>query len=197
VSRKFTPFDVGERFRIVPRGSPPGGDARIELVMAAGAFGSGEHETTASCLQVLETLPEVQGARALDLGSGTGILALAALRLGARFALCVDPDPAAVRTAQLNCELNGVSARVEHLCGTVDQVAAEPFDLILANLWGDVLLAAAEALVSKASPGATLVLSGILHEYNFDVRRRYENLGCSVARNRMLEEFTTLLLRRG
>jgi ribosomal protein L11 methyltransferase len=197
VGREFTPFEVGERFRIVPCGTAPRGDGRIDLVMAAGAFGSGEHETTASCLRLLETLPEVSGAEVLDLGSGTGILALAALKLGARSALCVDTDPAAVRTAQLNCELNGVSSQVEHFCGTVDQLAADSFDLILANLWGDVLLAAADVLASKSRPTAPLLLSGILHEDNFDVCRRYEKLGCMVASNRMLEEFTTVLLRRG
>jgi ribosomal protein L11 methyltransferase len=197
VSRKFAPFDVGERFRIVPPGAPALGDARMELVMAAGAFGSGEHETTASCLELLETLPEVSGARTLDLGSGTGILALAALKMGARSALCVDTDPAAVHTARLNCRLNGVEAQVEHFCGTIDQLTADSFDLILANLWGDVLRAVADRLVPKARRGAPLLLSGIVHEDNFDVRRRYETLGCTVVRNRMLDDFTTLLLRRG
>jgi ribosomal protein L11 methyltransferase len=142
-------------------------------------------------------MPELRGARVLDLGSGTGILAIAALKLGARFALCVDNDPAAVRTGELNCELNGVSGQVEHFYGTVDQVVADSFDLILANLYGDILLAVAELLVSKAGPGAALLLSGILYEDGFDMRRRYQQLGCSVVGNRMLEEFTTLLLRKG
>ena len=197
MSRTFTPFDIGERFRVVPPGSPACSEARIDLVMARGAFGSGEHETTASCLELLTIMPELRGARLLDLGSGTGILAIAALKLGARFALCVDNDPAAVRTGELNCELNGVSGQVEHFCGTIDQVAADSFDLILANLYGDILLAVAELLISKAGPGAALLLSGILHEDGFDVRRRYQQLGCSVVSNRMLEEFTTLLLRKG
>lgn len=165
--------------------------------MARGAFGSGEHETTASCLELLTRMPELREGRVLDLGSGTGILAIAALKLGARFALCVDNDPAAVRTGELNCELNGVSGQVEHLCGTIDQVVADSFNLILANLYGDILLAVAELLVSKAGPGAALLLSGILQEDGFDVRRRYQQLGCSVVSNRMLEEFTTLLLRKG
>ncbi len=197
MGREFTPFEVGERFRISPPGAPASHDARIDLVMAPGAFGSGEHETSASCLNLLPDLLDPGGARVLDLGSGTGILAIAALKLGARSALCVDVDPAAVRTCKLNCELNGVGDRVEHLCGTIDEVAAEPFETVLANLYGDILLGVAEALVARTRPGGVLLLSGILHEDNFDVRRRYQEQGCTVLRNRLLEEFTTVLLRRG
>ncbi len=196
MSREFTPFEVGERFRVCPPGAPLAGDDRIDLVMAPGAFGSGEHETSASCLELLATLPDPEGARVLDLGSGTGILAIAALKLGARSALCVDIDPAAVRTCKLNCELNGVDDRVEHACGTIEQVPEEEFGLVLANIYGDILLRVAGALVARARPGGALLLSGILHEDNFEVRRRYQELGCSELRNRALEEFTTVLLRR-
>jgi ribosomal protein L11 methyltransferase len=194
--REFSPFEVGGRFRISPPGSPASRDGRIDLVMAPGAFGSGEHETSASCLELLAELTDPRGARVLDLGSGTGILAIAALELGARSALCVDVDPAAVRTCRLNCELNGVADRVEHLCGTVEEVEAEPFELVLANIYGDILLRVAEALVARTRPGGTLLLSGILHQDDFGVRKRYQELGCVVLRRRALEEFTTALLRR-
>ena len=196
MGREFTPFDVGERFRISPPETPASRDARVDLVMAPGAFGSGEHETSASCLELLAELPGLEGARVLDLGSGTGILAIAALKLGARSALCVDLDPAAVRTCRLNCELNGVSDRVEHACGTIEQVAEDQFELVLANIYGDILLRVADLLVARARPGAALLLSGILHEDNFEVRRRYQEVGCAELRNRALEEFTTVLLRR-
>ena len=195
--RQFIPFEVGERFRIVPPDVPVLDDGRIRLVMAPGAFGSGEHETTASCLETLATLREVDGAHLLDLGSGTGILAIAALKLGARRALCVDIDPVAVRTCQANCRLNGVDDRVEHLCGSLDQVAARSFDLILANVYGDILIALADRLVAKARPGAPLLLSGILYQDDFEVRRRYQALGCTVVLNKMLEEFTMVLLTKG
>jgi ribosomal protein L11 methyltransferase len=195
--RKFVPFEVGERLRVVPPDVPVLDDGRIHLVMAAGAFGSGEHETTASCLEMLASLEGVEGAHLLDLGSGTGILAIAALKLGARQALCVDIDPAAVRTCQANCRLNGVDDRVEHFCGSLDQVAAKSFDLILANVYGDILLALADRLVARARPGAPLLLSGILYQDDFEVRRRYQALGCAVVLNRMLEEFTMVLLRKG
>jgi ribosomal protein L11 methyltransferase len=196
VSRKFDPFEVGQRFRVIPPGTHAATGSRTDLVLAPGAFGSGEHETTASCLELIEVIPEVRGARVLDLGSGTGILAIAALKLGARSAMCVDPDAAAVRTAKLNSELNGVSDQIEHLCGTIDRLARDLFDLVLANIHGDLLLAMAEELVPRARSGGALLLSGIVHEVNFDVVERYQGLGCTVARNRTLEEFTTVLLRK-
>ena len=197
MGREFTPFEVGERFRISPPESSGSRDGRIDLVMAPGAFGSGEHETSASCLEFLAELPDLEDARVLDLGSGTGILAIAALKLGARSALCVDVDPVAVRTCKLNCELNGVGERVAHLCGAIGEAPAEPFEMVLANIYGDILLRVAGELVARTRPGGTLLLSGILHEDDFDVRRRYQELGCSVLRSRPLEEFTTVLLRRG
>ncbi len=196
MGREFSPFEIGERFRIIPMGTEPADDARIDLILAPGAFGSGEHETTASCLEALEGLPELHGARILDLGSGTGVLAIAALKLGAASALCVDIDPAAVETCRLNGELNGVGERLGHYCGTLDCCPEETFDVVLANIYGDILLLVAEDLVSRARPGAPLLLSGILWEYNFDVRNRYERLGCEVVKNRLLEEFSTVLLRK-
>ena len=173
---------------------PPSTDGRIDLCIPRGAFGSGEHETTASCLEVLETLPDIAGSRVLDLGSGTAILTIAALRLGARSAVCVDIDPVAVRAAKITCELNGLTDHIEHVCGTLDEVKAEDFDVVLANIYGDILLDCAADLVGKARPGATLVLSGVRWVDNFDVRKRYAQLGCDIQVNRLMDEFSTIVL---
>jgi ribosomal protein L11 methyltransferase len=193
----YRPFDLGARFRIVPPHVPALAGERIVLLLPRGAFGSGEHETTASCIEVLETLPEVSGARVLDLGSGTAILAVAALKLGAKTALCVDDSPRAIECGRRCCELNGVAARVTHLCGTLADVGEGAFDLALANVYADVLLDVAGGLLARAEPKALLLLSGIPWEDNFELRRRYERLGCTVLRNRMLEEYSTVLLRKG
>jgi len=192
----YQPFTIGQTFRIVPPGTAPSVDGRIDLVMARGAFGSGEHETTASCLELLETLEGVQGARVLDVGSGTAILTVAALKLGARRASCVDIDPIAVASGILSCRLNAIEAPVEHLTGTLADSAGNDFDLVLANIYGDILLDIADDLVARTRTGGYLLLSGILWEYNFDVRQRYRHLGCEVKRNKMLEEFSTVLLQR-
>ncbi len=192
----YHPFNIGSKFRITPPGHPKSTDNRIDLIMQRGAFGSGEHETTESCLEILGKLPEISGARVLDLGSGTGILAIAALQLGAEHATCVDIEPKAVETAEINCRLNGLEDRVTHVTGILAAVMESDFDIILANIYGDILFGLAQSLSVKLKPGGTLLLSGILWEYNFDVRQAYEKNGCEVIHNRMLEEFSTVLMHK-
>ncbi len=164
--------------------------------MARGAFGSGEHETTASCIEVLEELPDLTGRTILDLGSGTAILSIAAQKLGAGPALCVDIEPKAVASARHNCRLNAIGINIEHRCGTLEAIDEAHFDLILANIYGDILLDICADLVEKVRPGGILLLSGMLWEYNFDVRKKYEKAGCTVLKNRFLEEFSTVLLQK-
>lgn len=193
--RRFTPFPIGQGFNIVPESDTVAADERINIIMSAGAFGSGEHETSASCVEELERLAPLNGKDVLDLGSGTGILAIAALKLGAESALCVDIEPRAVKTCAYNCTLNQVMGRVHHCCGTAEDIGEQRFDLIVANIYGDILITIADELLKHARPGAPILLSGILYEYNFDVRQRYERLGCRVIKNRMLSEFSTVLLQ--
>ncbi len=192
----YKPFTIGTRFRITPPDTPAGTGNCIDLVMQRGAFGSGEHETTESCLKILEQRPELKGAHVLDLGSGTGILAIAALKLGAKHAVCVDIEEDAVESARVNCRLNQIDHQVTHVTGTLDAVAECNFDFIMANIYGDILLDIAAPLTSKLKTGGSLLLSGILWEYNFDVRQAYERIGCEVVSNHMLEEFSTTLMIR-
>jgi ribosomal protein L11 methyltransferase len=190
----YEPFTIGTQFRITPPSAPASTDNYTELVMQRGAFGSGEHETTESCLQILEQRTEVKGARVLDLGSGTGILAIAALKLGALHAVCVDIEQDAVESARANCQLNHIGHKVTHVTGTLDAVEESNFDFILANIYGDILLDIATPLAAKLKPGGLLLMSGMLWEYNFDVRQAYERLGCKVVVNQMLSEFSTTLM---
>jgi ribosomal protein L11 methyltransferase len=193
---QFAPFEIGRRFRILPPDGAAGADDRLTLFLHRGAFGSGEHETTASCLERLERLDQVEGARVLDVGSGTGILALAALRLGAASATCVDVSAEAIAVGRENARLNRLADRVRHVVGSVDAVADRDFTLVLANLYGDLLIAVAPDLVARARPGAHLLLSGMLWEYEFDVRQTYARLGCRLVDRRMLTEYSTALLIR-
>lgn len=192
----YAPFDMGRKFRLVAPGTSPATAGRIDIIMARGAFGSGEHETTASCIEVLEELPDLTGRTILDLGSGTAILSIAAQKLGAGPALCVDIEPKAVASARHNCRLNAIGINIEHRCGTLEAIDEAHFDLILANIYGDILLDICADLVEKVRPGGILLLSGMLWEYNFDVRKKYEKAGCTVLKNRFLEEFSTVLLQK-
>ncbi len=191
---QYRAFDVGNRLRIVAPGQEPLVDDRIDLVVVRGAFGSGEHETTFSCLEILAELDRLAGASVLDLGSGTGILAIAALKLGASAAVCLDIDAKAVLVADRNCRLNRLDNQILHVTGPLASLAAASFDLVLANLYADILLEVSADLVSRTQPGGRLLLSGVPWEQSFDVRQCYQQLGCRLLRTRMLEQYCTLLL---
>jgi len=182
-------------FHILAPGDAAAAVAPTDLVLESSAFGGGTHPTTISCLEVLAGLAPL-GLRLLDLGSGTGILAIAALRLGAAGALCVDVNPDAVASARRNGIANRVDDRLEHRCGTTDDLAGERFDLVVANIGGELLLDEAERIAPLAHPGGRLLLSGMLRGYAGDLETAYARLGCGVLARRFPAEFCTLLLRR-
>ena len=140
------------------------------------AFGTGTHETTRLCLAALER--HFRGGSFLDVGTGTGILAIAAARLDpdARVEAC-DTDPLAVAVAEENARLNGVAGRVLFRVGTVDE-RTPPAEVTCANLTADVIVPLLPALLSAT--GARLILSGILHTQADWVRLRLNELGCPV-----------------
>ncbi|HEX8960589.1 MAG TPA: 50S ribosomal protein L11 methyltransferase [Geobacteraceae bacterium] len=194
--RIFRPFAVGG-FTILPEGEPLPGGCSIPLVMGKkGAFGSGEHETTASCLEELERIPGLNGMRCLDLGSGTGILGIAAARLGAHPVIAVDIDPAAGVSCAANIRLNGMEGHVFPACGELACIGGDAFDLLLANIYADIHLALADEMVAKVRPGGYLLLSGIPIQDNYEVRNRFQRKGCEPVEARFMEEFVTFLLRR-
>jgi ribosomal protein L11 methyltransferase len=195
--RIFSPFVVGG-FIILPEGEPVPEGKGIPLIMGRkGAFGSGEHETTASCLEELERLPGIRGARVLDLGSGTGILAVAAVRLGAASVVAIDIDPPAAASCAANVRLNGMEGVIHTVCGELASVGRGEFDLLMANIYADIHLALAGEMVGLTRHGGTLILSGIPLQDKFDVQRRFERLGCTLVDLRILEDYTTFVMRRG
>ncbi len=192
----YHPFNIGKRFTITPPDISPSDNNRIQIIMDRGAFGSGEHETTKSCLELLETIATPQNPKILDLGSGTAILTIVALKLNPGRAWCVDIEEGAIKSGQRNCQRNGVDSQINHLCGTLGDLHESNFNLIVANIYGDILLEVADDLIAKATKGAIIILSGILWEYNFDVQQKYKQLGCKLMKNRLLDEFSTILLQK-
>ena len=194
--RIFRPFSVGG-FIIIPEGEPAPAEDMIPLIMGKkGAFGSGEHETTASCLEELERLPGIAGMRCLDLGSGTGILAIAAARLGARSVVAIDISSSAGLSCAANVRLNGLSDRIFPVCGELSCIGSERFDLIMANIYAEIHLALAGEMAALTRPGGYLLLSGIPIQDNFDIRRTFAREGCELLDSRFMEEFVTLLYRK-
>jgi ribosomal protein L11 methyltransferase len=197
MSRIFSPFSIG-RFTIIPEGEPPPPSCGIPLVLGKkGAFGSGEHETTAACLELMPHIPGIAGCHALDLGSGTGILAIAAARLGAAMVAAIDLEWPAARSCAENTRLNGAGDRVLTICGELSCIGPATFGLVMANIYADILLSLADRLAALARPGGHILLSGIPLQDKFDIIRRYASLGCTVIDSRIGEEYATYLLHTG
>lgn len=192
--RIFTPFPIGG-FTIIPEGETSASTAGIPLVMGKkGAFGSGEHETTRSCLQQLERMPEIRGKRGMDLGSGTGILAIAAVKLGAASVVALDIDPRAAVSCSRNVGLNNVQDRVSVVCGELSCLRGETFDFVLANIYVDVLSQVVVPLVQMVAPGGLLLLSGIPLQDDSSVHGEFLRKGCSLVRTLPLDEYLTFLM---
>lgn len=145
---------------------------------------------------MLEKIPAISGMKLLDLGSGTGILAIAALLLGADRAVAVDIEWPAALSCRMNAALNGVDDRTLTVCGELAAVAPGCFDLTIANIYADILIPLANDLVGLTRPGGMILLSGIPMQDKFDVWRRYTNLGCSEIDGQMGEDFVTYLLQK-
>jgi ribosomal protein L11 methyltransferase len=174
--KSFAPLDVG-RVRVRPSwiDTPPPPGA-VEVVLDPGmAFGTGSHPTTSLCLAALSDLLAARpGAAVLDVGTGSGLLAIAARKLGAGRVAGNDNDPVAVRVARENADRNG--AEVELVEAPLSGIAGA-FDVVLANILANTLVELAPEIAAKLAPGGVVLLSGILAPQEEEVRRAYVALG--------------------
>ena len=169
--QSFPPRLVGRRLRVLPpwldgdgAEPAPGAEDRVTVVIEPGrAFGTGHHGTTEGCLVLLEeALAAAPGAAVLDIGTGTGILAIAALRLGAPSVVAIDLDPDAVAATRVNAERNGCAGLTVRLAEPpeIDEAAA----IVVANLLTHSHLALAAQYARLVAPGGQLVLGGMLED---------------------------------
>ncbi len=167
--RQFEPLKVGSRLWIVPTWHAPPDPGAINIILDPGAaFGTGSHPTTRLCLAWLERSVRA-GDGVLDYGCGSGILAIAALKLGAGRAAGVDVDPVALETARYNSESNGVRLEI------LDANAAPPFaaDITVANILANPLRMLAPLIATHTRKGGWIVLSGILEDQAATVGEAY------------------------
>ena len=180
----FPVLRVGRRLVVRPtwRRHRRGPDDVVLALDPGMAFGTGLHPTTRLCLAAIEGLADrgsLEGARVLDVGCGSGILAIAAVRLGAARALGVDTDPIAVEATEANARRNRLARRVRARPGSVPS-GETPFDVVLANLVAGVLVPLAAALRAELLPGGRLLASGIFIDREDDVRTAFEGAGLRV-----------------
>ncbi len=181
------------------RGRTPVSTVNLRIEAGA-AFGTGHHGTTVGCLLAYDALLKRQRfAKVLDVGSGTGVLAIAAARTGARVALGVDIDRVSVRISRENAAINQVRARFVHAFGLRHRRVAEnaPYDLVFANILARPLVGLAQDIGPALRPGGVAILSGLLRTQERLVRAAYLNRGLRLERRIRRDAWATLVLRRG
>mgnify|MGYP006433306563 CR=1 FL=1 len=204
VERELAPVRAGRFFLYGSHdsGRVPGGVEPL-LIEAAMAFGTGHHGTTVGCLEAMEALAAhgPAPARVLDVGCGTGVLAMAAARIwpGAAI-LASDNDAVAIEVAEVNLAANELSGRIALVCAegldAPEIAAAAPFDLILANILKEPLLALAAPIAGAAAPGGRVIISGLLEEQADEVAARFAECGLNVSETRTIQGWSTLCLEK-
>lgn len=207
----YHPFRIGNRIWIQPSwlelgsAGPDAGGQRTErvreedvvLILDPGmAFGTGLHPTTQMCLQALEQWVR-PGTRLLDVGTGSGILAIAATKLGAASTLAVDTDEVAVKTAVANAVQNSVDDQIVVRRGSLDSVAEKGWDIVVVNILAPVILnlLEEEALLDYPAENGRLILSGLIGQQRTEVEEAVTSCGGVIAQTYTAGDWATLVVR--
>lgn len=196
----FKPFSVHGLYVCPPWKASdchPGPDDKFILMDPGQAFGTGDHESTVMVIGMLKewakTQDGIEGKRILDLGTGTGILSVAAFQFGVRDITAVDAEQKAVETAGRNFALNGMVGNVRLMPGSINE-AGRGYDLILANIFQEVLLELMPGISSALNPGGKLVLSGLLAGQEEKVLDAGARSGMKLDRKKTSNAWVSLML---
>ncbi|MCC6146955.1 MAG: 50S ribosomal protein L11 methyltransferase [Anaerolineaceae bacterium] len=200
--KHYRPIPIGQRLLILPAWIKKEQTGRIAVrIDPSMAFGTGTHPTTQLCLEVVEEYTR-PGMDVLDVGCGSGILAIAALKLGAHHALAVDTDRAAIRATRENAVANGVEEKIKVGVGSVSEVRNGDFSLrqaplVLANILAPVIIRLFDSgLAALVEPGGLLALSGILAEQSQEVEAAASRQGLSFIERKQSGDWIALVFRR-
>jgi len=187
--QSIQPLELG-KFYIHPTWSPANPKLINIEIDPALAFGTGHHPTTASCLLAISKYVQLDQTL-LDVGCGSGILGIAAMKLGAKVDAC-DTDPISVENAQKNAHLN--SLEFERIWEGSSSLRQKKYDIVVANIVADVLTFIAKDLKDAMSDGALLILSGILNKYESKVLQYYKD--CEIVEKIDQDEWVTLIVKK-
>jgi ribosomal protein L11 methyltransferase len=201
--RHFQPIEIGALLLVKPSWSKkrPRKNQAVVILDPGLSFGTGQHPTTEFCLrEIVAAVCNRRNQRSqtaatksfLDIGTGSGILAMAAAKLGCNPVRAFDFDPEAVRIARANARVNGVAQKLKITRGDVAKLSTSPsrrFDLICANLISNLLIAERKRIAAQLSPGGTLVLAGILKSEFGEVQKNYGELGLKLVSARSEKEW--------
>lgn len=204
----YKPIAIGKKLIIIPAWLDNPEPSRVAIRIDPGmAFGTGTHPTTQLCLELIEEyLPKKSqlqpGIDVIDLGCGSGILSIAALKLGARRALGVDIDADAIRASQENARTNLVSENFELGIGSLEDLLSRKFPfqkapIVLANILAPVIIRLfEEGLGELITPDGVLILSGILDEQANDVQAAFESQGLTLVEKRQIGDWVALAVQK-
>jgi len=156
------------------------------------SFGTGEHQTTKLVLELTEKYIQ-PGDKVLDVGSGTGILAIGSVKMGAGYAIGIDNDEWCLLNGRENVEINKVSDKVKIVLSEIKELGENNFDLILANINKHILLDIKHEIKDKIKPGGRLILSGLLIEDEEDINKSYRPIGFKLIKKITLDEWIALV----
>jgi len=185
--------EAGRLIVAPPWDIPKARDKAIIIIEPSTGFGTGHHATTRLCLLLLQQL-EVRGARVLDIGTGSGLLALAAWKLGAGDVVAVDHDPDALENARDNIARNGAAPAIDIICDDLEGLRIQRADIVLANLTGAVLVRYAAELRGLAMDGGYFILSGFAPDDVAVIRTAFA--GCTAIAERAEGDWAAVLLKR-
>ncbi len=174
---------------VAPPWDVPAGDSGVIIIQPSMGFGTGHHASTRLCLQLLQAAP-VAGAAVLDVGTGSGVLAIAAAKLGAAAVTAIDFDPDAVASARECAALNGLTGAIDIEPVDLDRVSTvrgAPFDMILANLTGGMLVRLSTRLCALTMAGGTLIVSGVTRDEEAEVTEALQGAGATLV-TRLVED---------
>ena len=193
----FKAFEIGKKLAICPSWEEyDNADNRTVISLDPGAaFGTGSHATTSLCLEVLEQRVS-DNTTVLDIGTGSGILAIAADLLGAKSAIGVDIDAQSVKTAIQNAEINGVSDKTEFLVGDLAEKVSGKYDIVCANIVADVVMRLFDNVANFMKDDGILIVSGIIDMRALEVEKSAIEHGFKITESLMREEWHAYILTK-